>query len=402
MSRSLIISLCLALASCGDARLDGPKPPPAAQEEMGALDMTPDAQPSLCLERCANLEACGALNDYLSCQERCALDPEAGLGNACGQCVVERGCEQGASCLSEVACAAPVLELKVYLSGVTGDRPAQAMLLDWNEQPLGPRAPSSGGDAQGALFAFGDVLYPSLAYKVRYFVDVDEDGLCQPGVDESGILDVKSGVNSVVVIQYGTWDAQVEPSCEGFLTRAELCMQRCARAAECDSASAVMACTQRCDQAPVEEALRCVSCQEGRGCLQIGAECESAGGPCAPGYVAPDASLLVGLSGQSQDIGRSVKARVLHSSGRVIEDAKPVQINEEGFAMLDFGLNLWRGQTYRVELFIDRDGAGLCEDDVDAVYSIQIEIPESSALTYKIATTDQLTATTCMMTSYGS
>lgn len=393
----LLLLNCSDDAPAGGAVDQGADLPSAADMAADlAADMGDPAQ-AACRARCQALSACGALAPDADCTALCATLADTSAYTAtCAACGAG-ACAMEAACLTDPmsACGAPPVQLSVVVSGARPDTALYGRLKAWD----GTRAPAFAevvtGDTGTGILGYGRAIHAGVRYEADYFLDINGDGFCEPGVDETGQAQVFAEGDTVVTFQYHTHVPANGALCAGFPSRTTLCAQRCARAEACVEEEAGPGCQSSCEADPVAVTVACIACMDGSGCAEQRARCRTPGGVCRRDFVPPDATLLAGTSGLfNGQQGTPVVGIVRHMSGRTIASAEPVEVREDGGFLLRYGMTVWRGQIYTVLFYLDSNRDGTCSS-TEPAYKLDIQVPQDSALLYKIFTPDELTRATC-------
>ena len=329
----------------------------------------PDPAQVACLASCQALAACGAHKPESTCDALCAQlagkVPHYGGDAACQACL-SRGCQAAASCLRDAAgpCGQPNAQLTALLQGVEPGRVARGALRLWDGSAPVAQATGQVLPQGNAQLGFGEgAAHVGVRYLIDYFVDMNDDGVCEPGVDVLG--QGQTMLDSLAI--FGFQPLPHSPSqdaalCQSFPSLATLCQTRCDAAAACGDEEASPECAQTCQQDSVERTSLCVQCLEGKTCEQRQAQCRQAGQVCRRDFVPPDATLIaVGVDVYpEQDAGKTARAIVRNASGRRVVPERETQVTAMGRVVFNFGMSVWRGQDYSIELYQDADDDGRC------------------------------------------
>lgn len=383
----LVLSCFLALVGCGGDETTPQRPAPVEPAEPTTHDE--------CLTHCEFLQGCGATPASEDCASLCkGLAEVPTYATPCRSCMADQ-CGKIAECLSDGAvCGEPNVSVSATLHGLTGESEAHVALALWDGTPTGFVA-SKGPTAPGTtVLTLGHAAKAGVSYQIQYYIDSNEDGVCEPGVDITGVGPLYIDGPASLVYWLGG-NAEEVNTCDVFPSKDALCQERCAEAARCEAAS--VDCTQACAEAPTRVARACMDCQSSRSCDEQATACYQAGGACEASYTPPTVQLLLRQDGsfyEPGDVGKLVYARVRNAAGRVLGEAPPVASQEGGF-VINFGDDvLWESQTYAATFYLDRNEDGVCNGDDPALGAV-IEVGTNVTLVYALLDQDSIAPSSC-------
>lgn len=351
--------------------------------------------PDECLAHCEFLQGCGATPQTEDCESLCEALTDVPVYSApCRECMSEQ-CGQVAACISDDAvCGAPSVSITATLSGLTGEAEAHVALALWDGTPTGFVASKGATAPETSVLTLGHAAKPGVSYQIQYYIDSNEDSVCEPGADLTGAGSLYISEPSSLIYWLGD-DAEEVDTCAAFPSKDALCEDRCAETARCGVSSAD--CVAVCGETATRVVRDCMACQDSRSCDEQATACYQPGGACEEGYIPPTVQLLLGPDGsfyEPDDVGKLVYAKVRNAAGRVLGEAPPIESREGGF-VINFGEEiLWENQTYTATFYLDRNEDEVCNGD-DPVIDTIVEVGTDVALIYATLNTDNIAPSTC-------
>lgn len=358
------IFVFLASAGCG-------QPPLELNTDQGANHA--DEPQDLCEAWCLSVGACGLMGYELeSCVQFCEASLQPDYVTGCVSCLESSNCEElDSTCLAEGgACHREAsVSYLVNISG-WGDYPqvqegssGYGQLVRWDGVPLGVFAE---GDisTDGLGLEFGTVLVPGFSYLLQYFIDVDEDGACDPAVDLA--FEAEIHIEEDVVVRYGLEnppDSSEGAICEDFTSKRELCETRCTHLDTCLSLESTReVCISTCEEELSTAFLyRCVECLDRFTCEEQEAACLQIGGVCNEAYIPPSAEYLFSGSRFADYDGFEVTGVLQDLAGQDVT-SRMTRTIENGQFFMHFGMSIWPNQDYLFVFFIDDNQTGSCSE----------------------------------------
>ena len=382
----LISSILLSLVfGCGEPPLandsnEDSNDPPVNEQDPPDLD-------ELCSQWCENMRDCAVVGyEPDDCLETCTTIYDTDFMEPCAQCLEETSCsELRADCLSpDTACyqtpsTSFIFDASEFSDDLIG-RQGYGRIVTYDGHDIGAFTQSEiRAESNNLHLGFGTVLTPAMHYWLYYYVDADDDGVCDPAIDPSYFAEIKNDELSAVVYQFQEVPEQTSPEiCEEFTSLPELCLSRCERLDECGSLSeSVTDCRTSCEEELSPSFLnQCVPCLQDQQCSDHAQACDQTGGLCDEDRIPPETEFLLYGSQFGDYEGHTVYAFVEDMAGQILTPTLERTIEDGGF-FLHFGQSVWMNQTYIIVFFIDIDGTGQC-DDTDPGWALEVEVEESS------------------------
>ena len=364
--------------------------PDLGLNDVGDVD-DEDEIPPLCFDWCDHTRGCGLIGvDDDECTQACAEVLDDPFLEACTPCLEGAACgDVRGECFEDgQPCHRPATTS--YLATIGGfdedanGRPGVGRLITYDGESLDAFAEGEVVDGN-LMLSFGTVLVEGMHYRLQYFVDLDEDGVCEPGVDLPYEYD-EVFIDKPSVVVYGIVGNPEETSpevCDAFLSVADLCLERCATADTCGTLDEpVDDCVATCSaELSPGFLLGCVACLESFDCSMHPVACDQQGGLCDEDHLPPDAEFLFSGTkfGDYEDL--AVRVQVQDLAAQALTPLTERVITDGGF-FIHFGMVVWMHQTYQVVFYIDLDDTGAC-DDGDPGWRLEYDI-EDSVLYYPL------------------